>query len=122
MVYKIINKLEKMDIIIFIAAGVTVLYLLVSLIYLISDIGLNIKLDDSMKNLLIFTFVPINAFLFLVFIAKKYISLKTKKISKEDFIKIIVKVSVIGLIVISIECFLLRQIKVRIFTILQARP
>ena len=68
-IYKIVNKLEKMDIIIFIAAGVTVLYLLVSLIYLISDIGLNVKLDDSMKNLLIFTFVPINAILFLIFIA-----------------------------------------------------
>lgn len=110
-IYQFIKKQQKMDKIIFIAISFAIIYILVSITYWISGIGMDAKVNTAAKDFITYIFVPINVILFIPFVANKYNKLKMKKIAKEEFIKTIIKVSIAILIALVIECFYFKNIK-----------
>lgn len=111
LIYQFVKKLPKMNKIIFIAASFAIVYLLVSIIYWISGFGIEKNINEAAKDFIIFAFVPVNVIIFIPFIANKYNKLMLKKIEKEDFIKTIVIVSILALIVLTIECLYFKGMK-----------
>ena len=110
-IYQIIKKLEKKDILVFIAAGVALLYIGLTIIYWISGTELDSQYGELWKNLLLFSFVPVNAIILMPYLAVKYRNFKTKKTNKRDFYKSVIIVSAIGIILLIIEIFPLKGIK-----------
>ncbi len=111
LIYQFVKKLPKMNKIIFIAASFAIVYLLVSIMYWISGFGIEKNINEAAKDFIIFAFVPVNVIIFIPFIANKYNKLMLKKIKKEDFIKTIVIVSILALIVLTIECLYFKGMK-----------
>lgn len=111
LIYQFVKKLPKMNKIIFIVASFAIVYLLVSVIYWISGFGIEKNINEAAKDFIIFAFVPVNVIIFIPFIANKYNKLMLKKIKKEDFIKTIVIVSILALIVLTIECLYFKGMK-----------
>ena len=111
LIYQFVKKLPKMNKIIFIAASFAIVYLLVSIMYWISGFGIEKNINEAAKDFIIFAFVPVNVIIFIPFIANKYNKLMLKKIEKEDFIKTIVIVSILALIVLTIECLYFKGMK-----------
>ena len=90
-VYQILKKKSKKEILIFMAAGVTTLYLIVSLVYWLSGFGISEEIHESSKNFVIYLFVPINVILFMPYAAVQYKKLRqNKKVEKYDIEKLII--------------------------------
>lgn len=112
--YQFIKKLPKMEKIIFIAVSFAIMYALVSIIYWISGFGINSKINEVAKDFITFIFVPINIILLIPFIAAKYNKYRFKEIKKEEFIKRIIIIGIIGIVILLIECFYFKNIKTNI--------
>ena len=103
-VYQILKKQSKKEILIFMAAGVTILYLIVSLVYWLSGFGINEQVHESSKNFVIYLFVPINVILFMPYCAIQYKKIRqNKKIEKYDLEKLSTKVTVVIMILIAVS-------------------
>lgn len=111
LIYQFIKKLPKKNKIIFITASFAIIYILVSVIYWISGFGIEKNINEAVKDFIIFAFVPVNVIILIPFIAIKYNKLMLKKIQKEHFIKTIVIVSIIALIILTIECLYFKGMK-----------
>lgn len=110
-IYQFIKKQSKKDKIIFIAISFAIIYILVSITYWISGIGMDKKVNAVAKDFITYIFVPINVIIFIPFVASKYNKLKIKKATSKEFAKTIIKVSVAILIALVIECFYFKSIK-----------
>lgn len=80
MTYKFLGKeIEQKERLIFIVIGTAIIYVLVSLVYWISTRNIDLGVSSQMgKNLITFTFVPINSIITLPFMAKSYQYFKQK--------------------------------------------
>ena len=111
LIYQFVKKLEQMDKIIFIAVSVATIYIAVSLIYWISGFGLDSSVNEAAKNFITFLFVPVNVILLIPFVATKYTKYKEKKISKRKFAERVIKVVLVGIVLLTIECIYFKSIK-----------
>lgn len=111
LVYKFVKTLPKMQRIIFIGASVAIVYGAVSVIYWISGFGIDSSINDAARDFVTFLFVPVNVILFIPFIATKYIKFKDNKISKRDFLERLIKVCLVALVVLTIECIYFKFMK-----------
>ena len=111
LVYQFVKKLEQTDKVIFIAMSVAIIYIAVSLIYWISGFGIDKSVNEATKNFLTFLFVPVNVILLVPFVATKYTKYKAKKISKRDFAERLIKVVLVGIVLLTIECIYFKSIK-----------
>jgi len=111
LVYQFIKKLPKMEKIIFIGVSFAIIYVLVSIIYWISGFGIEEKINEVAKDFITFTFVPVNVILLVPFIASKYNKLRFKEIGKNEFIKRLVIMFIVGIIILSIECVYFKNVK-----------
>ena len=103
-VYQILKKQPKKEILIFMAAGVTTIYLVVSLVYWLSGFGISEEVHENAKNFVIYLFVPINVILFLPYIAVQYKKIRqNKKIEKYDLEKLSTKMAVLVMILIGVS-------------------
>lgn len=95
-VYQILKKQPKKEILIFIAASITIIYLIISLIYWLSGFGIDASVHESSKNFVTFLFVPINVIIFVPYIAFQYKKIRqNKKIEKYDIEKISTKIAIL---------------------------
>ncbi len=122
MTYKMLGKdlvqKEKMK---FIVVGIAIMYMIVSLIYWAST--KNIDLGDASetgKNLIIFTFVPINSMIVLPFLASSYKYFKQGRLKNEKFKNRIILVCAILIIILIIEFFYFKDIQNSILNMIQA--
>lgn len=113
-VYQFLKKLEKKELIIFLAINITVNYLLISLVYAISGIGIDATIHEASKNFVLYLFVPINMILFSSYIASRYMKLKLNEITREKFVRTLVNLSMLLIIVLIIEYFYFRSIQTNI--------
>ncbi|MBP3255455.1 MAG: hypothetical protein J6M60_03075 [Clostridia bacterium] len=98
-VYQILKKQPKKEILIFIASGVAIIYLIISVIYWLSGFGIDTSVHESSKNFVVFMFVPINVILFMPYIAVQYKKIRqNKKIEKYDIENLSKKVTIVILI------------------------
>lgn len=107
---------------IFIIIGVAVIYMLVSFVYWIStkDIDLGTS-GDLGKNLITFTFVPVNAIVVLPFLASSYKKMKAGNIQVEHFRNRAILLSVVLLILLIIDFFYFKDVQSGILAMLQSK-
>lgn len=113
-VYKILKKIEKRELLIFMAVSVGIIYVLIQFIFLLSGIGIDETVHYSVKNMIVFVFVPINIILFIPFLAVQYKKVKEKKIKYVDFANKIATCVVILIIVSVIEFFYFRSVQMNV--------
>ena len=114
LVYQFVKKIGKKESIIFIAISVAAIYIAVSIAYWISGFGIDDNINEAAKNSLVYLFVPVNVILLIPFIASKYAKFKEKKASKRDFVARLIKVAMVGVILLVLECIYFKSIKLNI--------
>lgn len=110
-IYQFIKRLPKMDKIIFIIACFAISYITVSIIYWISGFGIDNEVNEAMKSYITYTFVPVNLIILVPFVANKYNKLKLKEIKISEFTKRLVIISIIGIVILTVECCYFKNIK-----------
>ena len=116
-VYQILKKIPKKEILIFMAASVTTVYILVSIVYALSGIGVEEAVHENAKNMIIYLFVPVNVIAFVPFIAIQYRKLKEKN---PDYKKIANRIAIaisIFIVALIAEFFYFKNIQNNIKTI-----
>ena len=114
---KTINKRNKG---IFIIVGTAIMYGLVTLVYTISSRNLNLGVNcEKCKNLIIFSFVPLNSICILPYLAKSYCLWKNKKLKLENYKKRCIVLAIILVLLLVLEFFYFQDIQTRIVSILQ---
>lgn len=110
--YKLLGEsVEKKDKLIFIAVGVAIMYGLVSLVYWISGIGIDETASEAGRDLITFTFVPVNGLCTLTFFTSSYKKYKDGKL-KIDKLRNRMIIIVIALIILLIgEFFYFKNIQ-----------
>lgn len=113
LMYRFLGKTQVKQKVIFIAAGVAVMYLLTLLVYWISTHNLSeVYTTGTAKDLVIFMFVPINGLVVLPLLAVSYDNYREKKLEKKTFIKRGLLVLIPLIIVLVCEAFLLKNVQI----------
>ena len=112
--YHFIKTLDKKEKVIFIAVAVAINYIIVSIIYGLSSIGIEQTVSSAAKSFVTYMFVPVNMIIFMPVIANTYCNIKLKNIKREKVQKRIIIMGVIALIVIICEFFYFKNIQVNI--------
>lgn len=122
MIYKFLGPdIEKKEKLIFVVIGIAILYVAVTLTYWLSTKSINMnEYGDLGKNFITFTFVPVNSFIALPFLANSYKRLKEDKIKMEHFRNRCILFGLILVIILTIEFFYFKNIQMGIINILQA--
>ena len=119
LIYQFVKRDDKRSQIIFMAISFGIIYIAVSIIYAISGIGIDKSVNEAAKNYMTFLFVPIDVILLVPFVATKYVKYRAKKIKKEELVKRIIIITLIGIVILTIECFAFKNMKQNIKTINQ---
>lgn len=105
LMYYCLGDLSKKEKFIFIGVGTGIMYILTSIIYLISTNGIEItQVSETGKNLITFLFVPVNAIIVLPILAKSYSKTKFGNLGNDVFIKRGIVLGILLLIVLIVEC------------------
>lgn len=110
-VYQFIKRLDKKEKIIFIAICVAIVYVLISITYWFSGLGVDEKIHSQCKEFITYMFVPVNVILFIPYIAFNYIKFKDKIIKQEDLLKKVFIISIVAIIVLIGEYFYFKNIQ-----------
>ena len=116
-VYQFIKRLDKKQIIIFMAVSVAIMYILISIIYWFSGFGVDASIHEASKSFVLYLFVPVNVLLFIPYLASKYMKLKENEIKRSDFAKRVEILAVLLIVVLTLEFFYFRNIQTNIVNI-----
>lgn len=111
-IYKLLgNGIGRKEKILFIMVGVAVMYMLVSAVYWFSSIGMDKNAADSGRDLITFTFVPVNGLCVLTFLSSSYKKFKEGSL-KVDILRnrCVVLVAVL-IILLIVEFFYFKNIQ-----------
>ena len=111
LVYQFIKRLPKMEKIIFIGASFAIMYVLVSISYWISSFGIEETINEALKSFIIYIFVPVNVIILIPFVARKYYKWRQNETDKENLIKRVIIVSIVGVIILAVQTIYFKQIK-----------
>lgn len=115
-VYQFIKKLDKKQILIFIAISVATMYILISIVYWISGFGIDKTIHEISKDFVLYVFVPVNVILFIPYLASQYMKLKLKKMKLEKFVSKLSILIILLIVVLIIEFFYFRNMQENIKT------
>ena len=123
LVYHFLGKeLEQKTKWIFIIIGTAIMYMLVSVIYWLGTLNVHLQVKDSMgKNLIVFTFVPVNAIITMPFIASSFKHWTNGRLKSVPFRNRCILIGIILLVILVIEFFYFQDIQNGILSILNAR-
>ena len=123
LVYNFLGKeLEQKTKWIFIIIGTAIMYMLVSVIYWLGTLDVDLQVNDSMgKNLIVFTFVPVNAIITMPFIASSFKHWTNGRLKSAPFRNRCILIGIILLVILVIEFFYFQDIQNGILSILNAR-
>lgn len=103
-----LNQKQKIG---FLAIGFGGIYLLVSFVYFLSTLSFESKEAlEYAKQYITFTFVPVNATISLVFLARAYTRFLAKQIDKNKLKKTCIKIAILLIVVFIIEFFYFRSV------------
>lgn len=112
LVYYCLENMEKKEKIIFIGAGIAVIYILTSFVYWISTQNVEIKEVSEMgKNLITLLFVPVNAIIVLPLLAKSYRKYSAGKLKADKFRNRVIVLTIILAILLIMECTYFKDIQ-----------
>lgn len=110
--YKLLgNDIGKKEKVIFIAVGVAVMYMIVSVVYWLSSIGMNEKAADAGRDFITFTFVPVNGLCVLTFLSSSYKKYKAGHLKANILRNRCVALIVLLIILLIIEFFYFKNIQ-----------
>ena len=99
-----------------------VMYILTLIIYFFSSIGINNEnVSESSRNLITFTFVPINTIVLLPILIRSFNNKKTNKITMEQLNRTTIIMIIIAIALIIIEFFSFKNIQKGIIQIFNER-
>lgn len=99
-----------------------VMYILTLIIYFFSSIGINNEnVSESSRNLITFTFVPINTMVLLPILIRSFNNRKVNKITTRQLNRTAMTMIVVAIILIVIEFFSFRSIQKGIIQIFNER-
>ena len=106
---------------IFIIVGIAVIYMLVSFVYWIGTKDIELGVSESFgKNLITFTFVPVNAIIILPFLASSYKNLKAGRLKVENFRNRCILLAIALIILLVMECSYFKDIQTGIYNMLES--
>ena len=116
------KEMEKKQKGIFIIIGIAVMYMVVSIAYYFGTKGITLEVNHDLgKNLITFTFVPVNAMIILPFLASSYKHFKAGDLRQEAFRNRVILLAVILIILFVIEIFYFKDIQTGIVNILNSK-
>lgn len=106
---------------IFIIIGIAVIYMLVSFIYWIGTKDIELGTNENFgKNLITFTFVPVNAIIILPFLASSYKNLQSGRLKSVPFKNRCILLAIALVILLVVEFFYFKDVQAGIYNILQS--
>lgn len=110
--YKLLgNDIGKKEKVIFIAVGVAVMYMIVSVVYWLSSIGMNEKAADAGRDFITFTFVPFNGLCVLTFLSSSYKKYKAGRLKANILRNRCVALIAVLIILLIVEFFYFKSIQ-----------
>lgn len=115
------KEMDKKEKGIFIIVGIAVIYMLVSLVYWIGTKDIELGTNENFgKNLITFTFVPVNAIVILPFLASSYKNLKANRLKPEAFRNRCILLATVLIALLVMECSYFKDIQTGIYNMLQS--
>ena len=96
-----------------------VIYIITLIVYLLSTIGIAKEVAKSSKNMIIFSFVPVNTIILLPILIRSFYKKQSKKITMEKLNKIVMTMSIVAIILMIGEFCYFRNIQKGIAKILE---
>lgn len=122
LMYKFLEDLNKKDKLIFIAVGVAIIYLITSLAYWISTVNMDQRYQDStLKDMIVFLFVPINGLIILPILAKSYYKFKQGKLDLKILLKRGAILAIGVIIAVVLECVFMKDLQMTLFDVINQR-
>ena len=122
LIYHSFNKnIEKNKKLLYTMIAMGVVYIIVLIVYFFSSIGLQKEAVQQSKDMITFTFVPVNAIIIVPFLLKSFNKRKDNEISTEQ---LNVRTIIIGIIAIALvvgEFFYFRNIEKEIMDIVDKK-
>lgn len=115
------REMDKKSKGIFIIVGIAFIYMLVSFVYWIGTKDIELGTSENFgKNLITFTFVPVNAILILPFLASSYKNLKAGRLKQVPFRNRCILLAIALVILLIVEFFYFKDIQNGIYNMLQS--
>ena len=106
---------------IFIIIGIAIIYILVSFVYWISTKDIELGTNESFgKNLITFTFVPVNAIIILPFLANSYKNLQSGRLKSVPFRNRCILLATVLVVLLVFEAFYFKDIQTGIYAMLES--
>lgn len=105
------KKIDKNKRMLYTMIAVGVMYIVISITYFFSSIGIEKEVSENSKNMITFTFVPVNSIIILPFLINSYKKARRKEIKMENFNKRVIIIGVIAFFLIISEFFYFRNIQ-----------
>ena len=112
--YHFAKTLDKKEKVIFIAIAIAINYVVVSIIYALSSIGIEQTVSSAAKTFVTYMFVPVNMIILMPVIANTYCNLKLKNIKRDKLQKRLIIIGIISIILIIFEFFYFKNIQLNI--------
>lgn len=91
------KNVDKSKRIFYTMISIGVVYIVTLIVYLLSSIGIAREVSNNAKNMLIFSFVPVNTIIMLPILIKSFYKKRDKKISLDKLSKTVTIMAVIAL-------------------------
>lgn len=105
------KKIDKNKRMLYTMIAVGVMYIVISITYFFSSIGIEKEVSENSKNMITFTFVPVNSIIILPFLINSYKKARQKEIKMESLNKRVIIMGIIAIILITSEFFYFRNIQ-----------
>ena len=105
------KNIEKTKKLLYTMISMGVVYIIVLITYFFSSIGLAKEVTQKAKDMITFTFVPVNAIIIVPFLLRSFNQRKNKEITTEQLNKRTIIVAIIAIIIVVGEFFYFRNIE-----------
>lgn len=109
--YKSLGKIETKNKIVISAIGILLMYIILYIIYNIASNGVDEKIVTASRQIIIFTFLPINIICMITPIAMQLRKLKQEEIDEDKFKRKIILFVIISIIIFIFECMYIKDIQ-----------
>lgn len=104
--YSFDRNIDKSKRIFYTMIGMGVVYIITLVVYLLSSIGIAKEVSKNAKDMIIFSFVPVNTIIILPILIRSFYKKSNKKISMDKLNKIVTVMAIIALaLVIGEFCY-----------------
>lgn len=112
LIYHSFNKnIEKTKKILYTMISMGIIYIVVLIIYFFSSIGLSKEATKQAKDMIIFSFVPVNSIILIPFLIRSFNQRKNNDITTEQLNRRTIIMIIVGIILIVGEFFYFRNIE-----------